>query len=133
MQPGQSRIIRELPCPPDMMSRPNEYYLLGRAATRLMEHFDFWNLAEWRNYQDAVLILKRLREAMPIHPCKAWSQSKLGIVYEICCPNCDEIFEWQGKFYAPRCPTCKRWLQERNQEQARAFRVGTRSDQSSET
>ena len=45
------------------------------------------------------------------------------LVYEICCPNCDEIFEWQGKFYAPRCPTCKRWLQERNHEQARALGV----------
>lgn len=78
-----------------------------------METFNYWDLAEWRNYADAMEILKVLADAVPAHPSKAWTLNKLGIVYEICCPHCKTVFEWTGKFYAPRCPNCERWLQER--------------------
>jgi len=79
-----------------------------------MGTFDPWNLPKWRDYQNAMVILKSCRDAIPAHPCRAWTEHKLGFVYEICCPNCETVFEWTGKFYAPRCPACQLWLSERN-------------------
>jgi hypothetical protein len=113
MKPGESRIVRELPCPPRQMARPNEYWLLRRAGNRLMEHFNYWDLTAWRNYQDAMVILKTLADGMPTHPSKGWTKFQMGIVREICCPTCEKLFEWEGNFYEPQCPHCERILRTR--------------------
>lgn len=117
MKPGESRIARELPCPPHMYSYPNGYWMLWRAAERLAESIkinQFWEINRWDELRDAISVLRETAEQFEKRPCRAWTENKLGVVYEICCPACSAVFEWTGKFYAPRCTNCQQWLTQRN-------------------
>jgi hypothetical protein len=117
LRPGESRIVRHDPAPfPDWYSFPNEYHLLGRAASRMVERnwITFLNGGERRQALLAALdILRELRLQMPSKPIKNWERFGLGIVREICCPACEIVSEHKGNFYQPSCPNCKAQLVER--------------------
>lgn len=112
LKPGESRVSRELPCPKHMLARPNEYWLLRRAARRLYEVTPSFTPAAIYELAEAVTVLRSAADILEAQakPCRAWVQSELGTVYEICCPSCETVFEWTGKFYAPQCPVCHKWL-----------------------
>lgn len=119
--PGQARIVREEACPEHMMSHTNEYFLLNRAAMRLMDNGRdlFWRDAFRRAAVfDAIEVLRDLAAIQPVHPCKSWILYGSGIVREIRCPGCSEIFEWKGNFYVPQCPKCKGFLRKRKEVNA---------------
>src|SRR5258708_26214713 len=126
LKPGESRIIHELPCPPDWMSHTNQFWQLRRAAKHLLhskvQGFS-WMDEKWRDgWQDvleAVEMLRQIATLQPTKPISTWVDGKLGTTYEICCPHCQTIFEWKGKFYAPQCPECHRWLQESRHDSPR--------------
>jgi hypothetical protein len=119
LAPGQSRIVREEPCPPSQFSRPDEYYLLKRAAQRLLQQ-DFHRYWIDHGYRDEVNAafetLRDLAEKIPAVPSAAWMETEEGIVREIRCPNCLTVFEWRGNFYAPRCSKCQMFLRKRTEQ-----------------
>ena len=120
MKPGESRVVRELPCPHHMLHHPNEYWMLRRASRRLYERTENFTPAAIRDLADAVEVLRNAADAMESRPCRVWTDHKLGTIYEICCPGCETLFEWTGKFYAPQCPSCKRWLRSEREREKRA-------------
>jgi len=116
LRPGESRVLYTKPCPPHMYSHPNFYFILKRAARRLVEN-DFGLM--WENdwyFDSCIEAIRKLRDTarlFPAKPWKRWEQERMGDVLEICCPSCQTVFQWEGHFYAPQCPGCKHWLNER--------------------
>lgn len=116
LKPGESRIIENKPCPPERYVHPNEYWLLRRAARRLMYNHveDMWKDPKYgQEILKAVQVLRDCADQIPSRPCRSWEQYGLGLVQEICCPACRTLFTVQGKFYTPQCTNCKRYLHEK--------------------
>jgi hypothetical protein len=129
LERGESRIVRVLPCPPNFMHRTNAYWQLCRAARRLWEHPRMfaltWNGGDIKNELEAIEILRRLAHEQPLRPIARWDADGMGIVREICCPKCETVFEFEGNFYAPTCPSCKSFLQSRIAVTGRATGAGS--------
>lgn len=116
LKPGESRILETLPCPPERYVHPNEYWFLRRSARRLLHNHieDMWqNPSYGAEIMDAVAIIRMCAKQIPTRPCRTWEQYGLGVIREICCPACHELFTEQGNFYVPVCPHCKRGLHEK--------------------
>ena len=120
LKPGESRVLYVKPCPPEMYSRPNGYYAVRRAAMHLIiNNLDYlWEKGMLGSgIIDAFETMRGLTCHFPSKPMRCWEEERRGDVTEICCPTCETVFQWEGYFYAPQCPGCKRWLQSRKEKE----------------
>ena len=116
LKPGESRIVEVKACPLNQYVHPNEYWMLRRAAKRLLYNHveEMWIDPPYgAEIMDAVAIIRMCAEQIPTHPPRSWERYGYGIVREICCPACYELFTVEGNFYVPQCTKCKRVLSER--------------------